>query len=298
VARYFFPDSLPLDPLVYALAAVALVRARDRRALVLVVPVLAAIAFTIKVGGDWMHSFRFMVPAAAFVAALVGRATAALVADRRRAWGVAGVGALLALCALHTTLHTVRATGHDVGRTRKPLAWIARLPRELSGTLPARLPGVTRWTMDHVAPGQKLATGDIGFPAWASEADVVDLVGLTDATLARLVPANDAAGYAAYLRAQAPEWFVIRLSHGRTMTRYDELTLRGHALEGYRLADSVQTYGEGSAYIWRRADVTRMATRAEALARYDAAVRWNPHVGELAAWRDTARARLTLAPGL
>jgi hypothetical protein len=292
VARFFRYQYLPADTLAALAAAVILARARRTRDAVLAVPLLCACGFSVAVRGDWMHGFRFLVPAIPFVCALLARAALAVEDGLRasgspaRRLGAAAVAAVLALFLLQNAMiGLVRADADAFGRTWKPAAWPLALPRRLAAGFDARLAGVTRWTIEHMEGGGRLATGDIGFPAWASDAGIVDLVGLTDAGFARLVPRHDVPGYATRLRERRPEFILLRTHDGKPDAAYDRLTVESGVLAGYLPRDSVETYGRGSlAVVWARPGAP-VASPGSVLARYDRAIRWSPRVPALARWR-------------
>jgi hypothetical protein len=299
--RFFHPLFLPVDLVVYVLAAATLARRGDRRDALLAVPVLCAFAFSIAVRGDWMHSFRFLVPAIPFVSVLVARAAFVAPTLRRgpasAAWRPAlavAMAALLGLFALQQAMaNMVRVGGASFGRTWKPAAWVLQVPSRVRQGFDARLAGVTRWSLEHVSPRHVVATGDIGFPAWTADERIVDLAGLTDRALARIVPAQDTRAYEAYLRRRAPDVVVFRVERGRAAAPYDALTAASGVLAGLVLADSVGTYGhDARALIYRRPDRSLETSPDSVLARYDSAIRWNPRVRALRTWRDEYRRAL------
>ena len=61
---------------------------------------------------------------------------------------------------------------------------------------------------------------------------IVDLAGLTDATPARVVPADDAAGHTSYMRKCRPDRLVMRVMRGRPAAGYAALTQRCGVLAG------------------------------------------------------------------
>ena len=292
VLKSFAPERVPIALVLYAAVASVLMRVRDRYSLALVAPIVCAAGFSVCARGDWMHSIRFMVPAMPFIAALVGRAAMYLADRPERRWRVAFAALLGGVCLLQLTIDIEHFDTRGFGVVRKPARWLLEIPQRIHAPVPARLAGVTHWAMDHVAPGQSLATGDIGFPGWATDADIIDLAGLTDATLARVVPAHDAGRYASYLKQRRPDWLVLRLANGRPTTPYDALTLESGILSEYVLADSVATYGAAAiARIYRHAGTTQIPTRAQVLARYERAIHWNPRVTELREWQSEAASR-------
>jgi hypothetical protein len=131
-----------------------------------------------------------------------------------------------------------------------------------------------------------LATSDIGFPGWTLGEPIVDLVGLTDRNLARIVPARRAAAFGDYLRSRNPRVIVLRSSGGHPVAACDQLIVDSGILSAYVLADSVQVWGAGvSGLIYRSRGDDRFIARNVVLANYDRAIAANPRVFELAAWR-------------
>jgi hypothetical protein len=295
VGHFFDALLVPADVAIYLLLIASLVVSFRTLDLVLLAPVVCSIVFSIAVRGDWMFSYRFLLPAAPFVAALVARAaTRAL--DRwpwrgltlvRRVVVVAIAGLLGMWIVQQSLVRTERSGEDSFGRNWKPLLWPTRIAAGIHEGFPARLAGVTRWSIEHLAPSRVIATGDIGFPAWTSNARIVDLAGLTDKDLARIVPARDLPAYARALARRDPDVIVLRVSGTRPDALYDRLTAQSGVLRHYVLADSVETYGEGAlALIYRRSDVSLVNAPDSVLARYDDAIAWSPRVHVLERWRD------------
>jgi hypothetical protein len=147
---------------VLVLAPVAL--ARQPRALAIVLAALAQIAAVVVAGGDWMPYARLMVPV---VPSLVYAAV--LIASAARPVAVAGRS--LVAVALGVVLVARGGTrGRAVGADREALIAAARPLLDGHGSeRPTRV-----------------AALDIGWVSAATEADVVDLAGLTDPEIAAL----------------------------------------------------------------------------------------------------------------
>jgi hypothetical protein len=299
--RFYNSLYYPADVVIYVLAAVSLLRSPGRREAFLLVPVLCATVFSIAVRGDWMHSFRFMVAATPFLSALIGCAALAALerrplrslrtAGRIAAVAIAGVLALFLL--QHSMANTMRSSEDSFGRNWKTPTWPLHLPARLTEGFPARLAGFTRWSLEHVSPRHVVATGDIGFPAWTVDEQIVDLAGLTDRELGRVIPAHDVDGYRAVMRHRAPDVIVFRIDDGRPAALYDGLTDESGILAGYALVDTVETYGDRAmALIYQRRGTALAIHPDSVLARYDRAIDWNPRVSVLRRWREEYRTRL------
>jgi arabinofuranosyltransferase len=300
VARYFATHLVPADLLLLLVVAVVLIHARDRRAMLLLVPVICAAGFSVAVRGDWMLSFRFMMPAAPFLAALMGRgAMTAEVWWPRRA-GVlrarpvlAGLGIVVALFATQQILLlTASQFGGRFVRLWKVYASPVMPLDRMQAGFEARLAPITRWMLEHVGPGEVIATGDIGFPAWAVDAHVADLAGLTDRVIARAMPAADTVAYGTHLARRRPDLIVVRVRDGRPDALYDQLTVASGLLKDYLPVDTVGSYGSGSvAVIWRRLDATSRNDPDHVEQRYRFARLWSPRVPELRRWHEAWRAK-------
>lgn len=303
VARFFSALPVPADLAVYLLALAALAAAFRATDLVLLAPVACAVVFSVAVRGDWMHSFRFLVPATPFLSALIARkASLALGGPRwrslsagRRIATVAVAGLLAVMVFQQSLLYTVHGEG-GFGRSWKSRFWPAQIGERVAGGFPARLTGITRWSIEHVSSRQVIATGDIGFPAWASDARIVDLAGLTDRELGRIIPARGAAAYRRYIESRKPDIVVMRVERGRPVMLYDELTAGSGALGGYALIDSADTYwAEARALLYRRMGSALSTAPDSVLARYDRAIAWNPRVPILETWRRQYASRANAA---
>jgi hypothetical protein len=294
VGHFFNALIVPADLAIYALTLAALLTAFGTLELVIVVPIACAIIFAISVRGDWMDSYRFLMPAVPFLAALIAR-TAARVLERRpwpslslrgRAAAVAIAGLLGLMAVQQSLVFTERVGEGTFGRHWKQPLWPMGIASRLHDGFPARLAGITHWSLEHLSPRNVIATGDIGFPAWTSDAQIVDLAGLTDRELGRIVPRRDLRGYARYLKQRDPDVIVQRVAGGRPAALYDALTAGSGILSGYALVDSADTYGEDAhARIYQRPGSVLSTSRDSVMARYDRAIAWNPRVRILGRWR-------------
>jgi hypothetical protein len=295
IVRFAHPGLLPVDPMIYLFTAMALIVWGSRHDLLLAAPVACALVFAVAARGDWMHSFRFLVPAVPFLCVLIGRA--AIVVAEHRPWRrlshrgrLAASVLALAVAVFGIQQAMIRSTRIQEGRyTRgwKSPSWPFRLPERLAEGFPARLAGITRWSIEHLSSRHLLATGDIGFPAWASGARVLDLAGLTDHEMALIVPHRDLAGFTSYLERRAPAVIVCRYEDDAPASVFDEFTIRSGLLSGYVLTDSVSSYGRNVvARIYRRTGEALDTSRDSVLARYDRAIAWNPNVPKLREWRN------------
>jgi arabinofuranosyltransferase len=290
VARFFHSGVIPADLPLYLAAGFVLLRHGSRRDVLLATPVLCAMVFSTVVFGDWMHSYRFMTPAVPFLAVLVARAalTASAHPPRRGrvAWAVAAT-ALIGVFALEQVMLDRTHLGQEgFGRTSKSVSWAARIPARIHDGFPARLATITRWSLEHLSPQDVLATSDIGFPGWTLGEPIVDLVGLTDRELARIVPARRAEAFGAYLRSRDPRVIVLRTTGGRPVSACDQLLVESGILSSYVLVDSVQIWDANvQGRIYGRQGDDRAVSSETVLANYDRAIAANPRVFELGVWR-------------
>jgi hypothetical protein len=162
--------------------------ARDRRALAIVVAALVQIAAIVIVGGDWMPYARLVVPIAPSLV------YAAVLASRRAhpaASAARSVAALLLGVALVARGGTA---GRTVGADRAALVAAAR-----------------PW----VGVAHRVAALDIGWVSAATEADIIDLAGLTDPEIAALPGGHTSKRVdARFLRARDPEVLLIEAPRG------------------------------------------------------------------------------------
>lgn len=145
-------------------------------------------------GGDWMPGMRLWVPVLPAYAALAGVGVARLLRTRRRRLRALAPLALVAACVVPVADLAVRVPDlRDAGRAR--------------GMAGAE---VARWLRAHA---RRVALVDVGYLAYASGVEVVDLGGLTDARIARLPGGHLAKRITqADLRARDPDVLVLHSS--------------------------------------------------------------------------------------
>lgn len=143
---------------VLAFAPLAIVRSRSStRALALAA--LAHLFAVAAAGGDWMPYGRLVAPIAPSLAIVFVRS-----ASQARAWSVA-LRSVLALALGGWFLVSAAPRGRHVARDREALIDASR---------------------PYLQDAHVVATADIGWPSAATEADLVDLAGLTDPNIAVL----------------------------------------------------------------------------------------------------------------
>jgi hypothetical protein len=171
---------------ILVLAPVAL--ARNPPALAIVVAAVVHFVAVIVVGGDWMPYARLLVPV---VPSLAYAAALASSTARGSATAVRSVAAI----ALGVWLVARGGTsGRHVGDDRTALVHAAQ--RELAGA-------------------DRVAALDIGWVGASTEADVVDLAGLTDPEIAALPGGHTSKRIGAmYLLARAPDVLLIYVPRG------------------------------------------------------------------------------------
>ncbi len=110
-------------------------------------------------GGDWMPGYRLIAPILPVFALLFGHSASTF---RWRSVGIAGAGLTLCVLALdaYVQLPAAREAGHLREENAPPLAEALRQHR-------------------------RIAIVDIGVLGWLSGAEIIDLAGLTDATIAQ-----------------------------------------------------------------------------------------------------------------
>ena len=172
--------------------------ARQPRALAIVLAALAQVAAIVVVGGDWMPYARLMVPVVpslVYAAALVGReAHPAAVAARSAVAVVVGV----VLIARGGT------TGRTVGADRTRLVAAARRWLETDARALSR--ASTRDASPADGRALRVAALDVGWVSAATEADIIDLAGLTDPEIAALPGGHTSKRVdARFLLARAPD---------------------------------------------------------------------------------------------
>jgi arabinofuranosyltransferase len=155
-------------------------RRRDLRLLAGIV-LLAFAAYVIKVGGDFMGLYRFIlpvVPLAAVVLAESVRRVHALMAPRLPAWvpglALVLVGAGFATGSVHTSREALTFVGADNG---------IDMPAYLKRYAEERIP-IGQWLGQHRRPDDFATFGGAGVIPYYSEIPGFDVFGLVDATIA------------------------------------------------------------------------------------------------------------------
>jgi hypothetical protein len=155
-------------------------RRRDVRLLAALVW-LAFAAYVVKVGGDFMGLYRFIlpvIPLGAVVLAESVRRIYALLCPRFGAWvsglALAAVGAGFALGSAHTSRVALTFVGADNG---------IDMPVYLKTYAEERIP-VGQWLGLHKRPGDLMTVGGAGVIPYYSEIPAYDIFGLVDATIA------------------------------------------------------------------------------------------------------------------
>jgi tetratricopeptide (TPR) repeat protein len=146
--------------------------ARRRAALAgAAVLILAYSAYVVAIGGDVLPIFRFWLTVVPLGSAMVvlGAAQAARMAGRRAGAPWIALGAAAALAATGFLLN------HD---------WI-RARREADLSAFDKIRSIALWLKERVPPGETIASTSNGAIAWYSERPILDMLGLTDAEIAR-----------------------------------------------------------------------------------------------------------------
>ncbi len=177
---------------------------------VLALAVAIHLAALVLAGGDWMPGFRLLAPLLPIYALAASLPIAQrLRAPSRRGWGVA----LLALCLAIPTLDLV---------LQLPRIRHAGHARETRGA------ELAAWLREHA---HRVAMVDVGYAAYASGVEVVDLGGITDPSIGALPGGHlDKRIDPGALRARDPDTIVL---HASVPPRVDGGTLR--TLAGYEV---------------------------------------------------------------
>lgn len=152
-----------------ALAVPALLHDRSRRtAIIGGVLIAAQLVFVVIAGGDWMPQWRFMLP--------VGVALVVVACAGAGAWGessrVAQRAAVFAtMLGLAGQMWMLRTDRWRIDYARRDLA--------------ALTDGPIRYVAERVGSGDCIAARDIGVLGYSARCDILDLVGLTDARIAK-----------------------------------------------------------------------------------------------------------------
>ncbi len=205
-----------------ALVVVLAARAGGPRERLLFAVLLAHLVALVLAGGDWMPGFRLMAPVIPLYALLASEPVAARwPASKGKAL------ALLAACALLPALDLA---------VELPRARAAGAAREAAGTELAT----------SLAASRRVALVDVGWLAYRSGVEVVDLGGVTDPSIGRLAGGHlDKRIDPALLQQRAPATIVL---HSAVPPRVDEEG-RLRWLAGYPVEQRVASMG------WVRAEM-------------------------------------------
>jgi arabinofuranosyltransferase len=138
--------------------------------------VAALTLFTVLAGGDWMHFYRFYVPAMPLLAscAAAGLGTFLELKGSSKDVTIKLVVAAMLLVSLVNIYKTERASARLV------------MPDVQGGTyLTDGYHEAARWIRENTAPGTSLAVSDIGILGHESGRRIIDMFGLTDPHIAR-----------------------------------------------------------------------------------------------------------------
>jgi hypothetical protein len=150
---------------------------RARRPWALAAPVVAGVGFALYAGGDWMPGSRYLVPYVPLIAAL-GALGLDVIAERLR---LDRPALIMGLAALGAWLGSATVLWHFTQRREEHPFHVmsARDCLTAARAMRARLP-----------PGARVVAYRIGALGWAGDFDVIDLLGLADRRIARIVEAH------------------------------------------------------------------------------------------------------------
>lgn len=152
-----------------ALAAPALFHNRSRRtAIIGGVLIAAQLVFVVIAGGDWMPQWRFMLPVGVALIVVACAGAGAWCESSRGAQRAVIVASLLGLAGQVWMLRTDR---WRIDYARRDLA--------------ALTDGPIHYVAERVGSGDCIGARDIGVLGYSARCDILDLVGLTDARIAK-----------------------------------------------------------------------------------------------------------------
>lgn len=240
-ARYAGSFLLTFPGVALALAAFGLQgrRVLERPTVAALLVTLAALAYSVAVGGDFMCFHRFLLPVWPFGAVLFAKALQALAED-----GGSRRHAALALVAVVVTTNALPGAGLEVVPQRvRETCWFRFNARDASGAMLFRsereqwqdmAARAREWRRlgealaEHASPDDRLCAGAIGAVGWASGLVVHDQFGLTRRDVASFpeVPGERSPGHDRYA---SPSWFQ---AEGATIARAAVLDARVVAQRG------------------------------------------------------------------
>jgi hypothetical protein len=204
-ARYLCAYLVECGSWTVASIALGLMRARrDPAARLLLAVTVPYLVYIVVVGGDFMPMYRFFVPIAGLLAVLLVAGVEVLLGARAPAARTASAwtAALLIAWALACSWPAFAGASYEFVRQdqREAETW--------------RRIGL--WFRDHAAPGDSIALVPVGAVPFYSGLKTIDLLGLTDRTIARSPVANPGtapAGHersdAAYVLARRPTYILL-----------------------------------------------------------------------------------------
>jgi len=220
----YLSGSVVTDPLTPAVIVAALLLSafHRRRNGPVALGILLYLAYTIRIGGDFMMG-RFLAPP--FLAAAVVVAGWRLLDDRRAAAGAAVLAIVLGLLAPYPAL----TSGEDFGRGRRQVVDAHGVADEravyyphtsLLGYRKRIAPVDSPWVLNGLRARQgderileKRTIGFFGYYA-GPRIHIIDLFGLADPLLARLPAARDATWRVGHLERQVPRGYEDSLAAG------------------------------------------------------------------------------------
>lgn len=227
-------------------ALVALIFHQRREALQLAVPIgAAALFFETYAGGDWMLGYRFLLPALPFYFCLVSigmmeclRALIRLRPERARLLVVTGGIALVVIAVNCWSLGLEFLQRAD----RYPYSYMTSKHMSEAG----------RWLAGRYPEETQLQATSIGALAFFSRLTIIDTLGLTDRTIARI--GSDPERKEKYLRERNPELIVL-------LGQSNEPPSRSREIHGRRY-ELVRSFPLGDSYWWLFGRVGQDGSRA------------------------------------
>ncbi len=227
---------------------IVLLARRLQPSLALLLVFAAEVIFVRHSAGDWMPNQRLLVALLPLLAAAAGAATgmaAASFRSRTLRWvPVAILAALVGLQGARSVPLAEVDVARDGALVRTPRTERQWFPASTRETWHGAMQDVAAFLLQRIPPGATLAYSEIGLTGYVGGWPLVDVLGLTDATLSGADGSSEAEALES-LHRRAPDWILLRpaaragLRVGRlreTAWLYEEYDLEEGPAGGFTLA--------------------------------------------------------------
>ncbi|MBN1337193.1 MAG: hypothetical protein JXB39_14635 [Deltaproteobacteria bacterium] len=256
-----------------AVGLVVLLAFRSRRSVALILVLAAELVFVRRCAGDWMPNQRLLVALLPLLGAAAGAATAMAAASlgpRVLRW--APVLALAALVGFQGARSVPMAESEQAPDGRP--AWTPRqdwqwFPASVRGPWHGALQDVAAFLLQRIPPDATLAYSEIGLTGHAGGWVLVDILGLTDATLSG-ADGSSPVDAIEYIHRRAPDWILLRPAD-RAGLRVGRLREAAWLYEEYDLEE-----GPAGGFTLAARKGTRRATPEEVVSALARAARLAP----------------------